>query len=203
MEKKVAFYERVSERPFFDIYRGLYRLSAFGCGILLTITFSILNIIFKEHCFHLGVMNLLFQTFVLSGLIIFTISGFFYSRIISIIAVCYVLMSFFTTIVLYIWNIVWMIQWGGTCFGYTSSKFIFGINVIHLILMSIAIVCCPCILFLCFVTIAEISGFQWRKRFDAKIPKLNQNADPVFFDTNDFTESEMTTSFQQDFQQED
>jgi MFS family permease len=169
MEKgKVAFYERVSERPFFDIYRGLYRLSAFGCGILLTITFSILNIIFKEHCFHLGVMNLLFQTFVLSGLIIFTISGFFYSRIISIIAVCYVL-----------------------------------INVIHLILMSIAIVCCPCILFLCFVTIAEISGFQWRKRFDAKIPKLNQNADPVFFDTNDFTESEMTTSFQQDFQQED
>lgn len=189
-----SFYQRVSEKPFFDAKKGLYRLFASSCLVLTGFVLLILNIIYKDTCWRLSLLNTGTIATGMSSVVIYIAAGFFNSKLISTVEVVYIFLTLVFSFIMFIWNIVWLAQFSEGCLVIRSGQFVFAINVIQTILQGLIIICLPCIMFLSFIQFIEILGFSWRKRFDRQIPKVNQMADAVFFDNNDFTDSEALDS---------
>lgn len=191
--KKTSYFQRQQERPWFDLYKGIYRSATIIYFTLPVLVLYILNCIFLPFCSRLGILNLFLMSFLLFGFFLLFSLGFFNSKIVSLVEILYVYFFILISLAFIIWNSIYLST--TNCHREAPwSVFIFSLNILNMIFACFNIICCPCITFTSLFQLAQNFGFWSTKGIDS-VPQVNRNSEPtVFYDQTDMSElSEMPT----------
>lgn len=196
--KKTSFFQRQSERPWFDIYKGLYRSVTIIYFILPLIVLYILNCIYLPYCAKLGILNLFLMSFLLFGFFLLFLLGFFNSKIVSLVEILYIYFFIIISLAFIIWDSIYLST--TNCQREAPwSIFIFVLNILNMTFAAFNIICCPCITFTSLFQITQNFGF-WKNTVIEQVPQINRNSEPtVFYDQTDISElTEIATPLPKD-----